>query len=107
MKALVMAGGFPQIELIRQLRERGIYAVVADGNDKAAAVPYADKFYKVSTLDIDGIEKVAVTEKVDMILSVCADQMVLVAAQLSEKLDLPYVFYHCFYTRGHRCKGGV
>lgn len=94
MKALVLCGGKPQIALIEELKKRGIFAILADGNEMAAAVPYADKFYKVSTLDVDGIEKVAVTEKVDMILSVCADQMLLVAAQLSEKLNLPcYIDY--------------
>lgn len=94
MKALVLCGGKPQIALIEELKKRGIFAILADGNEKAAAVPYADKFYKVSTLDMDGIEKVAVTENVDMILSVCADQMLLVAAQLSEKLNLPcYIDY--------------
>lgn len=94
MKALVLCGGKPQIALIEELKKRGIFAILADGNEKAAAVPYADKFYKVSTLDIDGVEKVAVKENVDMILSVCADQMLLVAAQLSEKLDLPcYIDY--------------
>lgn len=94
MKALVLCGGKPQIALIKELKKRGIFVILADGNEKTVAVPYADKFYKVSTLDIDGIEKVAITEKVDMILSVCADQMLLVAAQLSEKLNLPcYIDY--------------
>ena len=94
MKALVLCGGNPQVALIKELKTRGIFAILADGNEKVAAVPYADKFYKVSTLDIGGIEKIAVTEKVDMILSVCADQMLLVAAQLSEKLNLPcYIDY--------------
>ena len=94
MKALVLCGGKPQIALVEELKNRGIFTIVADGNEKVAAVQYVDKFYKVSTLDVDGIEKVALTERVDMILSVCADQMLLVAAQLSEKLNLPcYIDY--------------
>ncbi len=94
MKALVLCGGKPQIALVEELKKRGIFSIVADGNEKAVAVPYADKFYNVSTLDINGIESIALTEKVDMILSVCADQMLLVVAQLSEKLNLPcYIDY--------------
>ena len=31
MKALVLAGGLPQIELLKQLRARGIQTVLADG----------------------------------------------------------------------------
>lgn len=94
MKALVLCGGKPQIALIHELKRRNITAILADANDKAAAVQYADVFYKVSTLDVVGIEKIALAEKVDFILSVCADQMLLVAAQLSEKLNLPcYIDY--------------
>lgn len=94
MKALVLCGGKPQIALIHELKRRNITAILADANDKATAVQYADVFYKVSTLDVVGIEKIALAEKVDCILSVCADQMLLVAAQLSEKLNLPcYIDY--------------
>lgn len=94
MKALVLCGGKPQIALIHELKRRNITAILADANDKATAVQYADVFYKVSTLDVVGIEKIALAEKVDFILSVCADQMLLVAAQLSEKLNLPcYIDY--------------
>lgn len=89
MKALVLCGGLPQIALIKELRNRGIVSVLADMNEKAVAVPYADKFYPVSTLDIERLEDIAKSEKVDFIISVCADQMLLVAAQLSEKLNLP------------------
>lgn len=94
MKALVLCGGKPQIALIHELKRRNITAILADANDKAAAVQYVDVFYNVSTLDVVGIEKIALAEKVDCILSVCADQMLLVAAQLSEKLNLPcYIDY--------------
>ena len=94
MKALVLCGGKPQIALIHELKRRNITAILADANDKAAAVQYADVFYNVSTLDVVGIEKIALAEKVDCILSVCADQMLLVDAQLSEKLNLPcYIDY--------------
>lgn len=94
MKALVLCGGKPQIALIHELKRRNITAILADANDKAAAVQYADVFYNVSTLDVVGIEKITLAEKVDCILSVCADQMLLVAAQLSEKLNLPcYIDY--------------
>ena len=34
-KALVLAGGAPQIELINQLKERGVYTILADWNDES------------------------------------------------------------------------
>lgn len=94
MKALVLCGGMSQLDLVQKLKVRGIEAILADMNPKAPAVKYADKFYRVSTLDIDGIRNVAREEQVDFILSVCADQMLLVAAQISEELGLPCYIDH-------------
>ena len=34
MKALVLAGGFPQIALIEELKRRGIETVLADWNER-------------------------------------------------------------------------
>lgn len=114
-KALVLCGSLPQISLIKELQARGYQALLADMNENAPAVPYADKFYPVSTLDVDGIRKIAIEEKVDMILSVCADQMLLVVAQISEELGLPcYVDYQTSkdvsskeYMKDIFVKGGV
>lgn len=93
-KALVLCGGYPQLEMIKQLQARGIMACLADMNPKAPAVPYADKFFEVSTLDVDGIRNVVKQEGIDMLLTTCADQMPLVTSQISEELGLPtYISY--------------
>ena len=94
MKALVIAGGLPQIELIKQLKERGIEALLADGSPAAVARPYADKFFHVDVFDIEAIKKIAIDEKVDFLITVCADQVLLVVAEVSEMLGLPcYIDY--------------
>lgn len=94
MKALVLCGGLSQLRLIENLKNRSIYVVLADMNPSAPAVKYADAFFSVSTLDVEGIRDLAIQERVDFILSVCADQMLLVAAQVSEELGLPcYIDY--------------
>ena len=94
MKALIIAGGLPQIELIKQLKERGIEALLADGSSAAVARPYADKFFHVNVFNIDAIKNIAVNEKVDFLITVCADQVLLVVAEVSEMLDLPcYIDY--------------
>ena len=59
MKALVLAGGFPQIALLRELSSRNIKTVLADWNEEPVAKPYADIFYRASTLDIDAITEIA------------------------------------------------
>ena len=94
MKALVLAGGLAQIELIKQLKERKIITVLADGNSNALARPYADIFYQISLFDAEAVKEVAVKEKVDFIITCCADQVLLIVAQVSEMLGLPcYISY--------------
>ena len=94
MKALVLAGGLPQVALIEELKQRGIKTVLADYNENPVAKQYADIFYQVSTLDVEAITKVAIKEKVDFLITVCTDQALLTVADVSESLGLPcYVDY--------------
>lgn len=90
MKALVLCGGLPQIALIEELKSRGIETVLADMNPNVKARPFADKFYPVSVLDVDAVREVAIKEKVDYILTVCADQVLQVVAQVAEELGLEW-----------------
>lgn len=90
MKALVLAGGLSQIELLNQLKARNITTVLADGNANALARPYADIFYQLPIFDIEAVKEVALKEKVDFLITVCADQVLLVVAQVSEMLGLPW-----------------
>ena len=90
MKALVLCGGVPQIALIKELKSRGIETILADMNENVGARPYADKFYKVSVLDIEGVKQVAIDEKVDFLITVCADQVLEVVAIIAEELGLPW-----------------
>ena len=89
MKAFVIAGGVPQIELIKQLKERGINTVFADGSPNAVAKPFCDQFYQVNIFDIEAVKEIAEKEKVDFLITVCADQVLLVVAEVSEILGLP------------------
>lgn len=94
MKALVLAGGVPQIALLEDLRGRGIETVLCDYYEHPVARDYADVFYQVSTLDIPAVTKVAVEEKVDFLITVCTDQALLTVAYVSEQLGLPcYIDY--------------
>lgn len=94
MKALVLAGGFPQIELIRQLKEKSIEVLLADYNENPVARQYADQYYQVSTLDVEAITSVARSEQVDFLITVCTDQALLTVAKVSERLGLPcYIDY--------------
>ncbi len=94
MKALVLAGGYPQIALLNELRRRGIVTVLADYYPEPVAKPYADLFYQVSTLDIAAITDVAKKEQVDFLITACTDQALLTVAQVSETLGLPCYIDH-------------
>lgn len=94
MKALVLAAGLPQIALINDIKARGIDVVLVDYTPEPVAKPYADKFYQISTLDIPAVTKVAKSEAVDFIITVCTDQALLTVAKVSEELGLPcYIDY--------------
>ena len=80
--------------LLQQLKERGIATILADNNENAVAIPFADEFVKVDLLNIEAVSAVAQQKKVDMVLSVCADQVLITAAKVSEDLGLPcYIDY--------------
>lgn len=89
MKALVLCGGIPQIALIKELKSRGITTLLADMNENVPARSFADEFYKVSVLDVAGIRKLAKEQQVDFLITVCADQVLQVVAEVSENLNLP------------------
>lgn len=94
MKALVLAGGFPQIALLKEINKRGITTILADYYDNPVAKPYADKFYRASTLDVNAITEIAKNEQVDFLITACTDQALLTVAQVSENLGLPcYIDY--------------
>lgn len=94
MKALVLCGGVPQVALIEDLKKRGIVTILADMNEKVVGRQHADIFYPVSVFDVEAVKDIAVKEKVDFVITVCADQVLQVVAQVSEELGLPcYIDY--------------
>ena len=73
MKVLVLAGGIPQLELMKRLRKKydGVEILLVDYLKHPIASDYADKFFNISTLDVDAVENVARDEQVDLIITVC------------------------------------
>jgi len=94
MEALVLAGGFPQIALIKELQRREITVLLADYYENPVAKPYADEFYQISTLNVEAITELAREQKVDFLITACTDQALLTVARVSETLGLPcYIDY--------------
>ncbi|MBR3928534.1 MAG: ATP-grasp domain-containing protein [Clostridia bacterium] len=93
MKAMVLAGGFPQIALLQELKSHGITTILLDWNKEPVAKKYADIYYQESTTDLEAIERIAIEEKVDFILTVCSESAIKSVAKVSQKLNLP-----CYVT---------
>ena len=89
MKVLVLAGGFDQIELIKEIKTRECDVILADYYQSPPAKAYADKHFQISTLDEEKIYELAKEEKVDLITTACTDQALLTMARVSAKLGLP------------------
>lgn len=89
MKILVLAGGFDQIALIKELRNRGNIVYLADYFENPPAKQYADKHFQISTLDEKAVYELAKKEQVDLITTACTDQALMTVASVSEKLHLP------------------
>lgn len=94
MKVLVLAGGYDQISLIKELKKRNIEVILVDYFENPIAKYVADKYCQASTLDIEAVREIAINENVDLITTACTDQALLTVAKLSEELNLPcYISY--------------
>lgn len=89
MKALILGGVAPHIELIQKLKERAYETILVDYYDNPPAKEYADKYYQTSTLDRDAVYKIAESENVDLIISICVDHANVIMCDVAEKLDKP------------------
>ncbi len=90
VKILVLAGGFDQIALIKELQFRGHEVILADYLENPPAKDYVKRHFQVSTLDEEAVYCLALQEKVDLVTTACTDQALLTAARVSEKLNAPF-----------------
>lgn len=87
---ILLLGGSPQqVIAIKKAKEMGIYTILCDYLPDNPGQFVADKFYNVSTTDVEAVYKVAEQEKVHGILAYASDPAALPAAIVSERLNLP------------------
>ena len=87
-KAIVLAGGIAQVALIEELKSRGYRTLLADMNPNCVAAKCCDDFYPISAMDVEGITALAKEQGVDMVLTACADQIVVAEVEVCEALGL-------------------
>lgn len=88
-KILLLGGSAQQLVAIRTAKELGYYTVVCDYLPDNPGQYIADKFYNVSTTDVDAVYEVAKIEMVNGILAYASDPASLPASIVAERLGLP------------------
>ena len=91
-KVMILAGGNDQIALIKELRRYfngEVEIILVDMSDKVRAIPFADKFLKISTMDKSAVLAAAREEKIDYILTACGDQPLSTMAYVATEMGLP------------------
>ena len=58
-KVLIAGASLLQLPAILKAKEMGCYTAVIDLNPQAIGIPYADEFYCISTIDVEGVTDVA------------------------------------------------
>lgn len=88
-KILLLGGSAQQLVAIKAAKELGYYTVVCDYLPDNPGQYEADKFYGISTTDVEAVYKVARDEQVSGILAYASDPAALPAAIVCERLGLP------------------
>lgn len=91
-KVMILAGGNDQIALIEELRRYfagDVEIILVDMSDKVRAIPFADKFIQISTMDKAAVLAAAREEKIDYILTACGDQPLSTMAYVATEMGLP------------------
>lgn len=90
-KILIIGASQLQLPAIKKAKELGLYVAVADFNPKAVGIPFADEYFNVSTIDIDGIIEVAKKFRPDGIMTLATDMPMRSIAAACSELNLPSI----------------
>lgn len=88
-KILIIGASVLQLPAILKAKEKGFYVAVADYNPKAVGIPYADEFFNVSTIDVDGVVAVAQQFQPDGIMTLATDMPMRSIAAACKACGLP------------------
>ena len=87
-KILIVGASFLQVPAIIKAKEKGYWVAVADYNPTAVGIPYADAYFNVSTIDSDGLLKVAESIKPDGIMTMATDMPIRAISFVTSRLNL-------------------
>ena len=92
-KLMILGASILQLPAIRRAKELGYYVGVVDYNANAVGIPYADKYFKLSTNDIDGVVSTAKEFQPNGIMTLATDMPVRSVAVATAQLGLPGISY--------------
>ena len=87
-KLMVIGASVLQLPAIIRAKELGYEVAVADYNPEAIGIPYADKFYCVSTIDKEKVLEAATDFMPDGIMTLASDMPMRSVALVCEKLGI-------------------
>ena len=87
-KILLLGGSAQQVVAIETAKRSGYYTVLCDFLEDNPGQYVADKFYLVSTTDMEAVLKVAMRENIDGIVAYASDPSAPTAAYVAEKMGL-------------------
>ena len=93
MKILVMGASILQLPAIKRAKELGLRVGVVDFNPEAIGIPYADDYFNVSTIDVQGVVDVARAYRPDGIMTLATDMPMRSVARACENCGLPGIKY--------------
>jgi biotin carboxylase len=92
-KVLIIGASILQLPAIRKAKELGYYVGVADYNPNAIGIAEADEYFNVSTIDVDGVVKVAQEFRPDGIMTLATDMPMRAVAKACEVCGLPGISF--------------
>lgn len=88
-KILIVGASILQLPAIKKAKEKGFIVATVDRDINAIGRPFANVFYNVSTIDIDGILRVATEFKPDGIMTLATDMPMRAVSNAALKLGIP------------------
>jgi len=92
-RLLIIGASVLQLPAILKAKELGHYVAVADFNDHAIGIPYADEYFNASTIDVEAICHVAKKFRPDGIMAIATDMPVRSLAAATRLMKLPGITY--------------
>lgn len=87
-RVLILGASMLQVPAIKKAKELGYYVGVIDYNNQAPGIKYADKYFNISTNDIEKVVEIAKEFKAEGILTLATDMPVRSVAAACKELGL-------------------